>query len=174
MNRRYLVAAVVATVAAPAVAQAEAVSWEQITSADYRLKMPVGYRHVVLPRPDGGTVRQYTALVAGKFFDFTVTDLVGNEAHLPASPAELAQRLEQMEAGMLRSWPGASMLQHQTLQFGGVPGRAMVCSIDQGRYILFVRMYFAREAIYMQLVRVPAAERQDAAAALFLDSLSLQ
>ena len=173
MNRRHLMAAVVATVGASA-ARAEAVSWDGIAGSGYRLEMPAGYRHVVLPRPDGGIVRQYTALAAGKFFDFTVTDLVGNEAHLPASPAELAQRLEQMEAGMLRSWPGASVLEHQTLQLGGAPGRAMTCSIDQGRHILFVRMYFAREAIYMQLVRAPAAERQDPAVAQFLDSLSLQ
>ena len=157
-------------------AQAPAPAWEDIVGPGglYRLRMPKGYRFLANPRPDGGTLRQYTFTFADRvLLDFMVTDFVGNEAHLPAPPAELAKRLVAIQGGMEKSWPGATVLEQGPIQLGAVPGRRFVLGVEQCSGVLSARVYFSPKALYVQVAHAPAGERQDPAIALFMDSLSL-
>jgi len=164
-----------ALLAGTGIAQAQAAAWDDIAGPNglYQLQLPKGFRYVAIPRQDGGTVRMYTLTTADKItFDFTFADFVGNEAHLPASPAELAARLVGIQAGMEKSWPG-EVLEQAPIELGGTPGRRFLLSVEQGRAVVAARVYFGTKAIYSQTAYAPAAARQDPAIAQFMDSLRL-
>jgi hypothetical protein len=105
--------------------------------------------------------------------DFTVADFVGNEAHLPVSPAELAARLVAIQGGMDKSWPGATVLEQAPIELGVTPGRRFLLSVEQGRGIVAVRVYFGAKVTYSQTAQAPVEARENPAIAQFMDSLEL-
>ena len=176
-----LVAAAVATIAACQRASqpppsSAVISWTEVVDPEghFRLLMPAGYRQLAVPRPNGGTIHQFSAQVGSRFFDLTLTNYIGDEARRLKSPATLALALDQMQAGMMRPWKDAVVVEQSPIQLGAVSGRAVLYSTDQGRMLNFVRFYFPPDNIYMQAVRVPATDRQDPDIARFMESLRLQ
>jgi hypothetical protein len=157
---------------------AQPVVWEETVDPDgrsYRVQMPKGNRYAALPRPDGGTVRQYSFVVANKFgLDFLVTSFVGNESGLPAAAAQVPARLEAIQGGMQRAWPGSTVLEQEPIQLGSAQGRSFVLAVDQGRGILMARLYYTSQALYSQTAHAGLEERQNPAILQFMNSLRLE
>jgi hypothetical protein len=179
MKRRLFIACaatpLISSGSGPLSAQTE--EWNEVIDPDgrYRLQMPKGFRYVALPRPDGGTMRQYSFVVAGKFgLDFLVTSFVGTESGLPAAAPQVPARLEAMQGGMQRSWPGSTVIEQQPIQLGSVQGRSFVLAVDQDRAVVMVRLYYSSHALYSQTVHAFTDGRQDPTIAQFMNSLRLE
>jgi hypothetical protein len=179
MRRRDLTlgAAGAALVLSSGGARAQQVVWEEVTAPDgrYRLQLPSGYRYLTVPRHDGGAVNSFVAtLPGGLVLELMEVTLVGQEAHFPASAAELQSRLVQIQGGIQKSWPGSTVVEQRPIELGSVTGREFVLGREQDRRIVFVRVYFAREAIYTQVAQGIGVDPRNPTIAQFMNSLRLQ
>jgi hypothetical protein len=175
MRRRVFISGAAGTlVAAPGLAQAQQVVWEDAASADgrYRLKIPTGYRYLTVPA-HGGTLHTWVVMLPDKFIlEFLDMGFDSPRTSVPTTAAALQSALEQMQGGMQKSWPGSTVLDQRPITTGSVAGREFVLATDQGSRVVIVRLYLTPRAVYTQIAQGPAAERRNPVIAQFMDSLS--
>jgi hypothetical protein len=173
MKRRVFIVGTAATAVAagsgPASGQQN--TWVDVTSPDgrYRLKMPNGYRYIQAAA-HGGVVHTYAVMLPDRFVFELIDAVVPSARPVPTGP-DLAAALEQMQGGMMKSWPGSTVLEQRPVTTGPLTGREFVLSAEGGSRVVIVRLYMNQGAVYSQVAQGPAAERSNPMIAQFMDSL---
>ena len=177
MQRRGFVAAAIvagtALAVAPGPARAQQLVWEDVASADgrYRLKMPRGYRYLTVPG-HGGLLHSYAAMLPDRFvLEFLDVSLTTPVSTVPTDPAALQAALQQVQAGMQKSWPDSTVIEQRPVTTGPITGREFVFAADRGSRVVIVRLYLTPAATYTQIAQGPAAERGNPVITQFMASL---
>lgn len=146
-------------------------AWVDVASPDgrYRLKMPNGYRYMQAAA-HGGVVHTYAVMLPDRFVFELIDAVVPSARPVPTGP-DLAGALEQMQGGMMKSWPGSTVLEQWPVKTGPLTGREFVLGAEGGSRVVIVRLYMTQGAVYTQVAQGPAAERRNPMIAQFLDSL---
>ena len=173
MQRRLFMTASAASaglIAGAVPTQAQQVAWEDVYGPEgrYRLKMPKGYRYLRVPG-HGATVHSYVFMLPDKVTLELLDITLDTPREMPAG-AGLASALEQSQAGMMKSWPGATVLEQREITTGPFTGREFTLAAVGDRFVR-VRLYLTRGAIYNQVAQGPASEREAPIVAEFIDSL---
>lgn len=176
MQRRLFMAASTAGAASVALAasavptQAQQVVWEDVHGPEgrYRLKMPKGYRYLRVPG-HGATVHSYVFMLPDKV-TLELLDITLDTPREMPTGAGLTSALEQSQAGMMKTWPGATVLEQREITAGPLTGREFTLAAVGDRFVR-VRLYLTRGAIYNQVAQGPASERGAPMVAEFVDSL---
>jgi len=130
--------------------------------------MPKGYRYLTTAA-HGATVHSYVAMLPDRIV-LELLDVVGLHPQAPEGTA-LAAALEQMQGGMLKSWPGAKVVEQQPVTTGPLTGRQFALAADGNTRFVIARIYMAPGAIYSQIAQGPAAARSNPMIEQFVDSL---
>ena len=164
-------AASVVLIAGATPALAQQLVWEDIYGSEgrYRLKMPKGYRYLRVPG-HGATVHSYSFVMPDKV-TLELLDVTLATPHEMPAGAALTSALEQAQAGMMKSWPGATVLEQQQITTGPLTGRDFTLAAAGDRFVR-ARLYMTRAAIYTQVAQGPASERGAAMVAEFFNSLA--
>jgi hypothetical protein len=161
----------VALVAGGRTGSAQQAEWESISGPDgrYRLTMPNGF-HRSRVAGHGATVHSYVTLLPGRFV-LEFVDVSFDNPHSIPQGAALAAALEQMQGGMQKSFPGATLVEQGPMTTGPLAGREFVLSTDGGNRFVRVRLYLTPTAVYTATVQGPVAERQNPMIGQFLESI---
>jgi hypothetical protein len=174
MQRRSFMTASAAGAASAAliagVAQAQQIVWEEIHGPDgrFRLKMPKGHSFLRVPS-HGGTLHAYLFMLPDKV-TLEMLDANFTSPHEIPTGDGLTSALDQWQAGMMKSWPGSTVLDQKQIVTGPLTGREFTLAAAGDRFVR-VRVYLTRAAIYTQVALGPASERGAPMITEFIDSL---
>lgn len=171
MTAGAVTAASVALVASTGATRAQQVTWEDIYGPDgrYRLKMPKGYRYLHL-HANSGTLHSYVYMLPDKVVLELMDAVPETLPHIPTG-AVLTTALEQMQGGMMKSWPGSTLRDQRQIVTGPFTGRDFTVAAAGDRFVR-ARIYITRAALYTQVAQGPMSELGSPMIAEFFDSLS--
>jgi hypothetical protein len=90
--------------------------------------------------------------------------------HQLPTGAGLTSALEQAQAGMMTTWPGATVLEQRQITTAPLTGRDFTLAATGDRFVR-VRLYMTPAAVYTQIALGPASDRGSPMVAEFFDSL---
>jgi len=124
---------------------------------------------------DGGVLLSYVFMLPDKFaLELLDVAFASLQTNVPAGATALQSALEQIQGGMLKSWPGSTVLEQRLITTGTVTGREFVLAADQGSRVVIVHLYLTPVASYTLVAQGPTADRRNPAVAEFIDSFWLR
>lgn len=173
-RRRFMMTGIAAAAGAGLVstfspAWAEAV-WVAIAGPDnrYRFRMPLGYRYLQVPAHNG-TLNSYVYMLPDRV-TLELLDIVPAMPATVPSGAALVTALEQVQAGMMRSWPGSTVREQRQIETAPLTGREFVAATAGDRFVR-ARLYLTPQAVYSQIAQGPISQLGSPLVAQFFDSL---
>jgi hypothetical protein len=174
MQRRSLFPAMAMLIVGPRTLSAQQLVWNDIEGPGgrYRLKLPPGYRHLQVPA-HGGTLNSYLFMLPDKvtleLLDLTFASPPPN---FPTTPTALQSNLDQVQAGMQRSWPGSKLMAQRPVTLGALTGREFVLELPGNRFQL-ARFYLEPTQMYVQIAVGPTSEQGSPLVQEFMSSFRL-
>jgi hypothetical protein len=163
------------TATAAGTAQAQSLPTEPVANdGRFSLEMPKGFKQTTAPRPDGGSMQQYTFMWKDQsanenMIGLTVYDVApGGPAYLPTDA-----RFDSAERGAQARWPGSVISQQVDINSGPAKGRSFTLTLDHGRHVLLTKAYYVDRRLYEMMALVTPDQQASPTVVAFMNSLRI-
>jgi hypothetical protein len=155
---------------------AQAAPMERVTGDDGRftIDLPRGYTVKTSPRPDGGTMRQYSYMWKDAVGQFNVISL----AVVDPSPGSTKQiDIREAQHALAARYPNSFLADSRDVSSGPAQGVAFAMTVASNRgygpHTIAMRVYAMDGRLYEMLAATRVEDRDDPTVRAFMDSLRI-
>jgi hypothetical protein len=163
-----------APLSVPRLVRAQAAPMERVTGEDGRftIDLPRGYTVKTSPRPDGGTMLQYSYMWKDAVDQFNVISL----AVVDPPPGSTRQiDIREAQRALAARYPNSFLAESRDVRSGPAQGVAFAMTVNSNRgygpHTIAMRVYAMGGRLYEMLAATRVEDRNDPTVTAFMDSL---